>query len=66
MSPRCLADQALATATASVGAHHLGRGSGLVDEYQALRIKAWLTGFPALPRLGHVGPLLLGRVQSFF
>ena len=35
MSRRRLADQTLATATAPVGAHHLGRGSGLVDEHQA-------------------------------
>ena len=66
MSPRRLADQPLATATAPVGANHLGRGSGLIDEHQALRIKARLPGLPALPRLGYVGPLLLGRVQSFF
>jgi hypothetical protein len=40
MSPRCLADQALATATASVGAHHLGRGSGLVDESLSITMAA--------------------------
>ena len=66
MSPGCLADQAPATATAPMGAHHLGRGPGLVDEHQALGIKACLIGLPALPRRGHVGPFLLGRLQSFF
>lgn len=66
MPPRRLADQPPATATAAVSADHLGRGSGLIDEHQALDIKLRLAGLPALPRFGYVGPLLLGCVQSFF
>jgi hypothetical protein len=31
-----------------------------------LHIKACLAGFPALPSLGHVGPIPFGRVQGFF
>ena len=61
-----LADQPLATTAAPVGADHLGRGSGLVDEHQACRIKQRLGGLPALTRFGYVGPILLGGVQSFF
>jgi len=66
MPPRGFADQPLTAAAAPVGANHLGRCSGLVDEHQALGIKLSLTGFPQLPRSRHVGPLLLGGVQSFF
>jgi len=49
-----------------VAADHLGRGSGLVDEHQACRIKERLGGLPALTRFGYVGSILLGGVQSFF
>jgi hypothetical protein len=66
MPPWGLADEPPAAATPPTCADHLGRGSGFVDEHQAFRIKVRLAGLPALPGLGHVGPLLLGRVQSFF
>jgi hypothetical protein len=66
MPPGRLADQPKATTAAAMAADHLGRGAGLVDEHQARRIKKGLAGLPALPCFGHVGPLLLGGVQSFF
>jgi hypothetical protein len=66
MSPRCLADQTPAQATAAAGADHLGRRPGLVDEDQARGIKQRLSGFPALPRFSNVGLIPLGGVQSFF
>jgi hypothetical protein len=60
-----LADQPLAAAATPVGADHLGRGPGLVDEDQAGCIKECLTSLPEVPGLGHVGPFLLGGMQSF-
>jgi hypothetical protein len=47
-----------------MSAHHLGRGSGLVDEYQPFRVKLRLAGLPVLARCGYVGPVLFGGVQS--
>ena len=61
-----LADQSLAGGAAAPGADHLGIGASLVDEHQLARIKAGLAGLPFLSRLGDVGPVLFGRVQSFF
>ena len=66
MPPRGLSDQPLTTATAPVGAHHFGGGSGLVDEHQVLGIEVRLPGLPVLTLLSDVGPCLLGGVQSFF
>ena len=66
MAEGLLADQAPAFAAATVGANHFGVGPRLVDEDQCLRIKTGLGRLPALARLGHVRPGLLGRMQSFF
>jgi hypothetical protein len=61
-----LADQSLSLTASTTDADHLGRGPGLVDEDQLAGIKPCLAGFEALPGLGDVGPILLGRVQRFF
>ena len=45
---------------------HFGRGAGLVDEDQALRIKVRLGGEPGPAPDCDVGPLLLGGVRRFF
>jgi len=66
MPPRRLADQPLTAAATPMSAHHLGRGSGLVDEYQPFRVKPRLAGLPVLARCGYVGPVLFGGVQSLF
>jgi hypothetical protein len=65
MTPGLLVDGPLASRRAAVEADHLGVGPDLVDEHQLRRIKARLTGLPALAGGGHVGPVLLGRVQFF-
>ena len=64
--PGLLADQPLAARAAAPGADHLGVGPGLVDEDQALGVKLALGGLPGEAALGHVRPILLGGVQSFF
>ena len=66
VAPRGLADQPPAAPAPAMAACHLGVGSGLIDEHQFPGIEARLARFPALPGLGHVGPVLLGRVQGFF
>jgi hypothetical protein len=45
---------------------HLGRGAGLVDEDQVLRIKVGLGCEPGPAPGCNVGPLLLGGVRRFF
>jgi hypothetical protein len=45
---------------------HLGRGTGLVDEDQAVRVEVRLGVEPGPSPLGDVGPLLLGCVRGFF
>ena len=66
MSPRLLADQPLASATASIATDHLGIGPSLVDKDQLLGIKAYLADPPLLTRLSDVRPILFGGVQAFF
>lgn len=65
MSPRLLADQPLASGTASIATDHLGIGPSLVDKDQLLGIKACLADPPLLTRLSNVGPILFGGVQAF-
>jgi hypothetical protein len=66
MPPRCLADKPLAPPASPIGTDHLGVGTRFVDEHQLGGIKACLAGFPKLPRLSDVGPVLFGGVQRFF
>jgi hypothetical protein len=58
--------QAFAAAAAAVGASHVGRSPGLVDEDQAFGIKIELAFEPGLAPLQDVGALLLGRVRRLF
>jgi hypothetical protein len=58
--------QAFAAAAAAVGASHVGRSPGLVDEDRAFGIKIELTFEPGLAPLRDVGALLLGRVRRLF
>ena len=51
---------------AAVAARHIGRGPGLVDEDQLLRIEIELAFEPGLATFQNVGPLLLGRVRGLF
>ncbi len=57
---------ALATQGAAPYPCHLGRGAGLIDEDQAVRIKVRLAVGPGAAPLGDVGSLLLGCVRGFF
>jgi hypothetical protein len=45
---------------------HLGRGAGLVDEDETLRVKLCLSGAPSLSLRGDVRPVLLAGVRGFF
>ena len=47
-------------------AGHLGRGAGLIDEDELLRIKVGLGVEPSLAAGGDIRPLLLGGVRGFF
>ena len=58
--------QALPAGAAAIQARHLGRGAGLVDEHQPLRIKIELALEPDLSCGSDVRPILLGRVSGFF
>ena len=50
----------------AVAASHAGRGSGLVQEHEAIWIEVRLVGKPSLARRSYVLPLLLSRVQRPF
>ena len=45
---------------------HVGLDPGLVDEDEPSRLNPTLTGLPARPLAGDVGPHLLGRPHGFF
>jgi len=66
MSVRRVVDQSLAARTAASQPDHRGGGAGLVDKHQSRGIKHALLSHPMSPRAGHLGALLLRRVQSFF
>ncbi len=51
---------------AAIGPGHLGRGTGLIDEDQPLRIEIGLVLEPGLPPTRNVRPLLLAGVRGFF
>jgi len=57
---------ALSAFGAATQAGHLGRGSGLIDEDQALRVEIRLGIEPGLAPLRDVGPILLAGVRRFF
>jgi hypothetical protein len=63
---RHLGDQARAAAAVPVPAGHIGLGPGLVDEYQAPRVKPSLMRLPPGPAAGDVGAILFAGVQRFF
>jgi hypothetical protein len=66
MSMWRVADQSLAARTAASQPHHRGAGACLVDKHQLRGIKHALLSHPTSARMGHLGTLLLRRVQSFF
>jgi hypothetical protein len=55
-----------ATSGAAAQPGHLGRGTGLIDEHQMVRIEVRLRVEPGLAPPGDVGPLLLAGVRGFF
>ena len=57
---------ALADRRPAIKARHLGVEAGLVEEDQAMRIDEGLGRPPQLAAGRDVGPVLLGRAQSFF
>jgi len=63
---RCRHSQALAARTTAVAARHVGRGPGLVDEDEALRIEIGLALEPVLPAFQDVGTALLAGVRRLF
>ena len=58
--------QAFAAAAAAVGASHVGRSPGLVDEDQTFGIEIKLAFEPGLAPLQDVGSILLGGVRGLF
>lgn len=66
---RRLGAKPLALRAAAAQAGHLGRGSGLVQEDQPVRLKPHsrlARGCPFFARLFDVGPILFARQQGFF
>ena len=57
---------ALAARRPAVTPGHLGRGSGLVDEHQPLRLQIGLGLEPGPPTTQNVSPLLFAGVRGFF
>jgi len=57
---------ALAARRAAITAGHLGRGAGLVDEDQPLRLQIGLGLEPAQTPAQNVSPLLFAGVRGFF
>ena len=66
MAVRYGANQALALGAAAMQARHVCLGPGLVDEDELGWIKGGLIALPSQARGGHVRPVLLGGVHSFF
>ena len=66
MAVRYAGPQPLTPQAAAVRAGHVGRGPGLVDEDEPVRIEVQLTFEPILAPLQHIGTLLLGGVRGLF
>ena len=69
VAERRLGVQALAPSAAPAQPGHLGRGAGLIDEDQPVRLLAQprlAPGAPVLARLADVGALLFAGPQRFF
>src|SRR5690606_12083128 len=66
MFVRCMANQPFTLGRAATQARHVRLGRRLVDEDKLGRVEPALAALPATPRLGDVGPLLLGRMEHFF
>ena len=62
----CVVDQALAPLTPAVEAGHVGGGTCLVQEDEALAVHVALTDPPALTLARHVRTVLLGCPQALF
>ena len=58
--------QPLAARGSAIAARHVGRGPGLVDEDELVRIEIELPLEPLLAPLQDVGAVLLGRVRRLF
>jgi len=58
--------QTFAACAAAMGASHVRRSPGFVDEDEALRIEVELALEPVLPPPQDVGPILLARVRRLF
>lgn len=66
MAVRYARAQSLAARAAAVAPCHLGRGPGLADEDEALRIEIEQALVPVRPLLQDVGAFLLHRVRGPF
>jgi len=66
MAVRRVADQSLTARTAAAKPHHHGIRAGLIDKHQFRGVEQALLAHPAAAGAGHLGALLLRRVQSFF
>lgn len=66
MTMRGLGQKPVTDRATATGPHHVGGEAGLIDEDQALDIKARLLLAPGLTSGLDVGPVLFGCVQGFF
>ena len=69
MPERSFSTKTLPLGAAAAQARHLGGGAGLIQEDQAVRLKAHLRlpfGHPFVARLSDVGTILFAGLQSFF
>ena len=66
LAERDAANHPHAARSASEEPRHIGAHGGLVDKHQPGRIKHALLSYPASPRAGHIGPLSLCGLQTFF
>jgi hypothetical protein len=61
-----MTDQPFPIGRTTVQARHVRFGGRLVDEDKPGRVEPALAPLPATPRLGDVGPVLLGRMERLF
>ena len=59
-------NKTFASAGPATGTRHVGLGPGLIDEHETTWIEPALVSLPSRAPARHVGPVLLGGVETFF
>ena len=66
MSVRRSVDQAVASWSPAVAAHHVGAGAGLIEEHERRWVHVASPDLPKAAMLSNVRSILLGGAQRFF